>query len=49
MALACIESVRAKVGITQRVIIIDAGDHTNFEWEFGRGVIFPPPSRKGQS
>lgn len=42
MAFACIESVSAKVGIIRRVIITDGGDHTNFEWEFGRGVTFPP-------
>jgi hypothetical protein len=45
MARACIESIGAKVGIIERVIITDGGDATNFEWEYGRGVTFPPPSR----
>jgi hypothetical protein len=36
-------SVGAKIGTTQRVIITDGGDFTNFEWEFGKGVVFPPP------
>lgn len=47
MAFTCIESVGAQVGIIRRVIIIDGGDHTNFEWEYGRGVVFPPPSERG--
>lgn len=35
-------SVGAKVGTTKRVIITDDGDDTVFEWQFGKGVTFPP-------
>ena len=35
-------SVGAKLGTTNRVIITDGGDCTVFEWEYGKGVIFPP-------
>lgn len=41
MALSCIESVSARIGITQRIIITDGADDTTFEWEHGHGVIFP--------
>lgn len=34
-------SVGAKLGTTERVIITDGGDCTNFEWEFGKGITFP--------
>lgn len=34
-------NVAAKLGITQRVIITDGGDCTNFEWRLGEGVTFP--------
>ena len=35
-------SVGARLGTTKRVIITDSGDEINFEWEFGKGVTFPP-------
>jgi len=35
-------SVGARMGMTQRVIITDGGDCTNFEWKFGEGVTYPP-------
>lgn len=35
-------SVGAKLGTTTRVIITDGGDDTVFEWQFGKGVTFPP-------
>jgi hypothetical protein len=41
MALSCIESASAQLGLTHRIIITDGGDDTTFEWEHGRGVIFP--------
>jgi len=31
----------ARMGIIQRVIITDGGDHTIFEWKFGEGVVYP--------
>ena len=35
-------SVGARMGFTRRVIITDGGDYCNFEWQFGKGVTFPP-------
>jgi len=32
----------ALIGIIRRVIITDDGDHICFEWQFGKGVTFPP-------
>lgn len=37
-----ISSVGARLGTTQRVIITDGGDCTNFEWKYGEGITFPP-------
>lgn len=36
------ESVGGKLGTTRRIIITDGGDCIVFEWEFGKGVTFPP-------
>ena len=33
-------SVAARMGITERVIITDGGDCINFEWKFGEGVTY---------
>lgn len=33
-------SVGAQLGTTQRVIITDGEDFTNFEWKFGEGITF---------
>ena len=33
----------AKLGTTQRVIIVDSEDYVTFEWKRGDGVVFPPP------
>ena len=35
-------SVAAEVGIVTRVIITDGGDCINAEWEYGKGIIYPP-------
>lgn len=32
--------IRGRV-VIQRVIITDGGDHTVFEWKYGKGVTFP--------
>lgn len=37
-----ITSVGAKLGTTVRVIITDGGDCINMEWQFGKGITFPP-------
>ena len=36
------DSIAARAGMVTRVIITDGGDFTNFEWQFGKGVTFPP-------
>lgn len=35
-------SVGARIGTTERVIIVDNGDLTCAEWVYGKGVTFPP-------
>jgi hypothetical protein len=35
-------SVAAQAGIVIKVIITDGGDDTNFVWEYGKGVTYPP-------
>ena len=35
-------NVAAKLGLVERVIITDGGDHTCFEWLKGKGVTWPP-------
>jgi hypothetical protein len=35
-------SVAARLGVTVRVIITDGGDCTNAEWQFGKGLTYPP-------
>ena len=35
-------SVGAKIGTTKRVIVTDGGDSIVLEWEFGKGITFPP-------
>jgi hypothetical protein len=35
-------SVAASLGMVERVIITDSGDQTNFEWQHGKGVTYPP-------
>jgi hypothetical protein len=32
----------ATVGIIQRVIITNDGDQVVFEWQHGKGIVFPP-------
>lgn len=39
-------SVGARLGTTVRVIITDGGDFTTAEWEFGKGVVYPPNDSK---
>jgi hypothetical protein len=33
----------AVLGIIRKVTITDGGDNTNFQWEFGRGIVYPEP------
>lgn len=36
------ERPAAKIGMIVKLIITDSGDFTNMQWEFGKGVVFPP-------
>lgn len=40
------ETVAAKTGMVQKIIVTDGGDNTNAEWQFGKGITYPPPERK---
>ena len=42
VAARCTRSVGARTGTVVKVIITDSGDDTNFMWEFGKGIVFPP-------
>ena len=37
-------SVGAQIGTTQRVIVTDSDDRLCWDWRYGRGVVYPPPS-----
>ena len=37
-----IERPAVKMGIVRRVIIVDDGDNTVFDWQTGLGVVYPP-------
>jgi len=39
-------SVAARTGIVQRVIITDTGDCTNAEWVYGKGLTYPLKEEK---
>ncbi len=41
-------NVAARIGITNRVIITDGGDCTNFEWIAGKDVVYPPRDATGK-
>jgi len=43
-AMALSQSVGGRLGTTQRVIVTDGGDSIVWEWQFGRGVVFPEAS-----
>lgn len=32
-------------GIIKKIMITDGGDHAVFEWQFGKGVVFPTPEQ----
>lgn len=36
------ENVAARMGMVVKVIITDGGDHTNMEWRYGEGIVYPP-------
>ena len=48
-ARALTESVSAKIGLTSRVIIMDAVGFTSFEWIKGRGLVFPTSERSSRA
>jgi hypothetical protein len=33
-------NVSARVGLTKRIIITDGGDCINYEWAYGKGIVF---------
>lgn len=46
--------VAARMGLIKRVIITDAGDFTNAEWVYGKGLVYPTQemlagARRGES
>jgi hypothetical protein len=45
-ATALSTSVSAKIGLTSRVIVLDAMGFTSFEWIRGRGLVFPTTDRR---
>jgi hypothetical protein len=38
-------SVGARNGFVAKIIITDGGDDTTFQWEYGKGITFPPEAR----
>jgi hypothetical protein len=42
LACDCTRRPAALLGIVERIIIVDAGDNTTFEWRYRQGVVFPP-------
>jgi len=38
-------NVASRMGLVDRVIITDGGDYICMEWKFGKGIVFPPPSK----
>jgi hypothetical protein len=36
------ETVGARTGMVSKVIVTDGGDYTVAQWEFGKGITFPP-------
>lgn len=36
------QSVAARMGVVTRIIITDGGDCTCLEWEYKKGIVFPP-------
>ena len=43
------ETIGARLGISRRIIIEDAGGDTVFEWQYGKGVTFPRPQTSGET
>ena len=37
----CTDAATAAEGFVNKVIIVDGGDNTVFEWQRGKGVTFP--------
>lgn len=47
VAFRSINSVGAKIGTIQRVLITDGMDLTAMEWLCGKGIVFPLPASNG--
>lgn len=37
------QSVGARVGLVKRVMITNMADECCFDWQFGKGIVFPRP------
>lgn len=42
MAKRLTDSIPAQIGSITQVKIVDAGDLAVFDWQYGKGVVFPP-------
>jgi hypothetical protein len=42
------ESIAARLGVVEKVVITDGGDCTNFMWERGKGITFPKRDATGR-
>jgi hypothetical protein len=42
MAKHYTERPAARYGLIAKVMITDDGDYTNFLWEHGKGIVYPP-------
>jgi len=36
------DCIGSRLGMTERVIIVDGDDYVNMEWKHGEGIVFPP-------
>ena len=41
-----VSSLGATIGTTEKIIITDGFDLTVLEWQYGKGIVFPPELNK---
>jgi hypothetical protein len=46
MAKDYTERPAARHGFIMKIAITDSGDYTNFQWEFGKGIVYPTPEQR---
>jgi hypothetical protein len=44
----CSERSASMIGMIQRIIVTDGGDYTNLEWQYGKGITYPPRGADGR-